>query len=574
MNNAQMAEIFERIASLQEIKGEVIFKIRAYQRAAESLRGLAEEASALAARGELTSVPGIGKAISEKITELIATGKLEFLQKLEEGVPPSLLEMLRVPGVGPKKVAMFWHDANILTLADLEAAAKAGKIRSMPGMGEKSEAAILAGIAAVGQRSNRMSLGKAYTIGSRWLSWLRDQPGVLRAETAGSLRRMKETVGDLDLVVSTNDPIPLMAAFTTHSEVQRVMGKGENKSSVELQDGTRIQLWAQPPECFGALWMYATGSKEHNVRIRELAQRKNLSLSERGLQDEAGNLIRYPAEEEVYAALGLDWVPPELREDRGEVDAAINHRLPTLITPSDIRMELHCHTKWSDGACTIEEMARAAIAKGYRILAITDHSSYLGITGGMNPEDLPRQRAEIEAVQAILGDQIRLLQGAEVDIRADGTLDYPDAALASLDLVIASLHASLRQPREQITRRLLNAIENPHVDIIAHPTGRLLPDRAGADLDWQAVYAAVTQNGTTLEINSDPQRLDCDDVHTRHAAGLGIPITINTDAHAPAHFENIRFGVSVARRAGLTADAVINTWEPERLLAWLKNRNP
>jgi len=574
MNNQQIADVFDRIASLMEIKGEVIFKIRAYQRASESLRGLAEDAAALAARGELTSVPGIGKAISDKIAELLASGRLEFLQRLEEEVPPSLLEMLRVSGVGPKKAALFWKEAGLLTLADLEAAARAGKIRGLPGLGEKSEAAILAGIASLAQRSNRMSLGKAYAIGQRWLAWLREQPGVLRAETAGSLRRMKETVGDLDLVCASLEPAGLMAAFAGHSEVQRILGRGENKSSVELIDGTRIQLWSQPPECFGALWMYATGSKEHNVRVRELAQRKNLSLSERGLLDEQGGLQQSPNEEDIYAALGLDWVPPELREDRGEIDEAAARRLPRLITTADIRMELHCHSTWSDGTASIEEMARAAIARGYRVLAVTDHSSYLGITGGMNPQDLPRQRAELNEVQRRLGDQIHLLQGAEVDIRSDGTLDYPDDALASLDLVIASLHASLRQPREQITRRLLNAIENPHVDIIAHPTGRLLPDRAGADLDWQAVYAALQRHGTAIEINADPQRLDSDDVHTRHAASLGIPVAINTDAHAPAGFSNILFGVSVARRAGLEASAVLNTWQPERLLSWLAARSP
>lgn len=572
MTNQQIADVFDRIANLMEIKGEVVFKIRAYQRAAESLRGLPEDVSALAARGELTSVPGIGKAIADKITELLAGGRLEFLERLEEEVPSSLLEMLRVPGVGPKKVTLFWKEAGLLNLADLETAARSGKLRGLPGLGEKSETAILAGIASLAQRSNRMTLGKAYTIGQRWLTWLRTQPGVQRAETAGSLRRMKETVGDLDLVTATLEPSVLMAAFTSHPEVQRILGHGENKSSVELQDGTRIQLWAQPPECFGALWMYATGSKEHNVRIRELAQRKSLSLSERGLLDEQGSLIRYPNEEEVYAVLGLDWVPPELREDRGEVDAATARSLPRLITTADIRMELHSHSTWSDGAASIEEMARAAIARGYHVLAVTDHSSYLGITGGMEPQDLPRQRAEIDQVQERLGSQIRLLQGAEVDIRADGTLDYPDEALASLDIVVASLHASLRQPREQITRRLLNAIENPHVDIIAHPTGRLLPERAGADLDWQAVYAALQQHGTAIEINADPQRLDSDDVHTRHAVSLGIPITINTDAHAPASFNNIFFGVSVARRAGLEAGTILNTWEPDRLTAWLSSR--
>ncbi len=571
LTNIEIAEVFERIANLMEIKGELVFKVRAYQRAAESLRDLPEEAAALDARGELPNVPGIGKAITEKIQELLSTGKLEFLNRLEEEVPPSLLDLLRVSGVGPKKVALFWKELGLLTLTDLEAAAKAGKIATLPGMGAKTEANILAGIAGLAARGSRMSLGKAYTAGQRWLAWLREFPGVQRAEAAGSLRRFKETVGDLDLVVACADSPALMAAFTSHPNVVRVLGQGENKSSVELHDGLRIQLWAQPPESFGALWMYATGSKDHNVRLRELAQRRKLSLSERGLTDEAGNLLRYPTEEEVYTALGLDWVPPELREDRGEIDAALNHRLPRLIETSDLRAELHSHSTWSDGLLSIEDMALAAIQRGHKVLAVTDHSSYLGITRGMKPEDLPRQRAEIEAARKRLGDRILILHGAEVDIRADGVLDYPDEALAQLDIVIASLHASLRQPREQITARLLNAIHNPHVDIIAHPTGRLLPDRAGADLDWQAVFQAVQECGTSLEINAAPQRLDTDDIHTRHAVSLGIPITINTDAHSAADLDQAFYGVSVARRAGLEKDAVINTWESERIMAWLKS---
>ncbi len=572
MTNQQLADTFDRIANLMKINDELVFKVRAYERAAETLRSLGEEASAIAERGELTAVPGIGKAIAEKIQELLTTGKLGFLQRLEEQVPPSLLELLAVPGVGPKKVALFWKELHVLTLADLQAAANEGKIRSLPGMGEKSETSILAGLASLSQRTGRMLLSRAYEAGQRWLAWLREQPGVERAEPAGSLRRWKETVGDLDFVVAHRAPATLMQAFTTHPEVARVLGQGENKSSVELADSTRIQLWAQPPKSFGPLWMYATGSKDHNVRIRELAQRKNLSLSERGLLDDQGALQRSPDEEAVYAALGLDWVPPELREDRGEIEAAARHALPHLLTLDDIRMELHSHTTWSDGVVSIEEMARAAIRKGYRVLAITDHSSYLGVVGGMKPEDLPRQRAELRAVQEKLGDQILLLHGAEVDIRADGVLDYPDEVLASLDLVIASLHAGLRQPREQVTQRLLNAITNPHVDIIAHPTGRLLPDRAGADLDWQAVYAALQQHGAALEINASPTRLDADDAHTRHAAGLGVPIVINTDAHAPNGLDDMFYGVSVARRAALEPAQVINTWETQRFIDWLKNR--
>jgi DNA polymerase (family 10) len=572
MNNQQLADVFDRIANLMKIKDELIFKIRAYERTAETLRSLGEEAEAINARGELTGVPGIGKIIAEKIGELLKTGKLRFLEELESEVPPSLLELLKVPGVGPKKVALFWKELNVLTLADLQQAASEGRLRGLPGMGGKSEQSILAGLASLSQRSNRMTLSHAAEAGQRWLTWLRAMPGVERAETAGSLRRWKETVGDLDFIVAHREPTGLMQAFTTHPEVARVLGQGENKSSVELIDGIRIQLWAQLPESFGALWMYATGSKEHNVRVRELAQRKNLSLSERGLLDASGALLRSPKEADIYGALGLDWIPPELREDRGEIEAAAAHRLPKLVTLDDIRMELHSHSTWSDGAVSIEEMARAAIARGYRVLAVTDHSSYMGIVGGMKPEDLPRQRAEIQAVQQKLGDKILLLQGAEVDIRSDGVLDYPDEVLAGLDLVIASLHTSLRQPREQITTRLLNAIHNPHVDIIAHPTGRLLPERGGADLDWQAVFGALQANGTALEINASPSRLDADDAHTRHAAGLGIPIVINTDAHAPIGMDDMVYGVSVARRAGLEAPQVINAWPVEKLLSWLENR--
>lgn len=570
--NTELADVFERIANLMKIQDEMVFKIRAYERAAESLRALGEDASVLAQRGELTQVPGIGKAIAEKIEELLTTGKLGFLERLEQEVPPTLLDLLRIPGVGPRKAALFWKTLHITTLAELEKAAREGRLRSLPGMGEKSEKAILDGIAALAERSQRMTLARAWSLAHRWLEWLRAQPGVERAEPAGSLRRWKDTVGDLDLVAATRAPAPLMEAFVHHPEVKRVLGQGENKSSVELLDGARIQVWTQPPESFGALWMYATGSKDHNVRMRELAQRQGLSLSERGLTDEEGNLRRIASEEEGYAMLGLAWIPPELREDRGEVDAAREGRLPRLIELQDIRMELHTHSTWSDGAVSIEEMVRAALAHGYHAIAITDHSSYMGIVRGMKPEDVLRQREEVEAVRRKFGEQILILHGAEVDIRADGTLDYPDEVLAQLDIVIASLHASLRQPREQITARVLNALRNPHVDILAHPTGRLLPDRAGADLDWGQIYPALQESGAALEINASPYRLDADDVHVRHAASLGIPIVINTDAHAPVGMDEMVFGVSVARRAWLTAPQVVNTWTREALLEWLKRR--
>ena len=576
-SNNDLADIFDRIASLLEIRGEVVFKIRAYQKAAESLRVLGEDINTVAAEGRLDQIPGVGKAIAEKIQELLSTGQLAFLERLEADVPPTLLELLKVPDVGPRKTAMFWKELGITDLAGLEAAAKGGRLRDLPGMGEKSEARILAGIAALGRRSDRMSLGAAWSIAARWLDWVRAQPGVRRAEPAGSLRRWRETVGDLDLVAACDgvDGAPsnaLLETFVQHPEVERVLGQGDNKASVELKGGARIQLWATTPERFGSLWVYATGSKAHNVRLRELAQKMNLSLSDRGMQTGTGDLLTYADEESVYAALKLDYTPPELREDRGEIEAAQRHALPHLIETPDLRAELHAHTTWSDGASSLLEMARAAQSRGLALLAITDHSAYLGITGGLESGDLPRQREELDRVQKEIGGGLRLLQGIEVDITADGSLALPDDALAGLDLVIASLHSTLRQPRDVVTARLIRAINNPLVDIIGHPSGRLLPNREGADLDWDAVLAAAQAAGVALEINASPSRLDLNDVYARRAVELGIPLTINTDAHSPLDYDQARFGVSVARRAWVPPEKVINTWQPEDIIAWLRQR--
>ncbi len=568
MNNHQLADLFERIANLLEIKGEVIYVTLAYRRAAESLRAYPQEAADVHRQGKLTGIPGVGKAIAEKITELLTTGRLEFLERLEQEIPPSLLEILEVPDVGPKKVALFWKQAGITSLADLETAANDGHLRRLPGMGEKSEQRILAGIESIKRRSKRLLLGTVRPIGLRWLEWLRALPGVQVAEAAGSLRRWRATIGDLDLVAAAHDPAAVMQAFVSHPEVTRVLGNGENKSSVELSNGLNIQLWLQPRERFGTLLQFVTGSKDHNVRLRELAQRQGLSLSERCLASADGRELTFANEEQVYHALGLDWIPPELREDRGEIQAALQHNLPVLITTADLNAELHSHSTWSDGALSIAEMARAARSRGLKMLAVTDHTQSLGVANGLNPERLRQQRREIDAVQAELGGDFILLQGAEVEIKADGSLDYPDQVLAELDLVIASLHVSLRQPREEITARLLKAIRNPHVDIIGHPSGRLLPNREGADLDWEAILSAARDAGVALEINASPSRLDLDEVHARRAAQLGILLTVNTDAHSPADLGLAEYGVSVARRAGLSATQVLNTWQPERIRAW------
>ncbi len=572
MTNEELARTFEKIADLLEIKGEVIYVVLAYRRAAESLRILGQEADVYRTSQPLNTIPGIGKAIAEKIIELLDTGKLGFLEKLEAEVPVSLLEILEVPDVGPKKVALFWKQAGITTLADLEIAAQEHRLRQLPGMGEKSEQRILEGIAALRRRSHRMTLGVARPIGLRWVEWLQAQPCVQQAEFAGSLRRWRSTIGDLDLVAACDDSAALMAAFTSHPEVVRVLGQGENKSSIELSNGLKLQLWTQPPENFGSLFQFVSGSKEHNVRLREFALKQGWSLSERGLTGTDGKLVTYSDEESLYKALGLPWIAPELREDRGEIQAAQTGDLPALLKIDQLQAELHSHSTWSDGVNTIREMALAARQRGLKMLAITDHSASLGIAGGLKAEDLLRQRAEIDLVQKEMGSDFRLLQGTEVEIKADGSLDYPDEVLAQLDIVIASLHVSLRQPRPEVTARLLKVMQNPHVDIIGHLTGRLLPNREGADLDMDSVLKAALENGLALEINANPARLDLDEVYSRRAAEMGIPLSINTDAHSPADLDLIEYGVSVARRAWVEPEAVLNCWSVEKITAWLQSR--
>jgi len=569
--NHQLADIFTQIGDLLEIKGEVIYKILAYRKAADNLRSLGQDAMQYWRQGKLKEIPGVGQAIAEKMDELYRTGSLEFYEKLKAEVPPGLIELLQVPGLGPKKVQLFWMQLGITNLAGLEAAARAGKLRGLPGVGEKSEARILEGIEAVGRRSNRIPLGKAWPFAQELIAMLRQIPGVTAVEAAGSLRRMRDQVGDIDLVAAAHDSDALMEAFTRRRDVVRVLGRGETKSSVEFAHDLRTQLWVHPPEQHGTALLYATGSKDHNVRLREMAQKRGLSLSDHSFLRPDGSELFCATEEEVYATLGLPWIPPELREDRGEIEAALKGKLPRLITPEDMLAEFHTHTNWSDGRLSVLELARVARQRGLKLLAITDHSASLGVAGGLSPDEILAQRQEIDAAQAELGDSIRLLQGSEVEIRADGSLDFPDEVLAQLDIVVASLHTSLRQPRAQVTGRLLKAMQNPHIDIIGHPTGRLLPNREGADLDMDAVLAEAARQGLALEINAHPARLDLDDIHARRAAQLGIPLTIDTDAHSPADFDLLPFGVATARRAWLEPAQVINTWAPERVLDWLKS---
>jgi DNA polymerase (family 10) len=573
MNNHELADVFTLIADLSEIKGEIIYKTLAYRKTSDNLAALGRDVNEYWKEGKLEEIPGVGKAIAEKIDELLGTGKLGFLAKLKKEVPPSLAEWLKVPGLGPKKVGLIWKTLNITTLAQLETAAKKGKLRGLPGMGEKSESAILTGIASLSRRSGRIPLGRAYPLAQEIIAQLKKVKGVITAEPAGSLRRMRSTIGDLDILVAARDSKPVMEAFTNLPGVVRVLGRGETKSSIEFGDGVRAQVWVHPPEKFGTALQYATGSKDHNVQLRQLALDKGLSLSEHSFERTNGKgEILCATEEEVYRTLGLPWIPPELREDRGEVQAARQNKLPRLIEVRDIKADLQVHSNWSDGKLTMLEMARAAAKRGIKVIAFTDHSVSLGVTGGLSMEDHKKQAAEIRKTQDKLGDSILILHASEVEIKADGTLDYPDKFLASLDLVLASLHTSLRQPRAKVTQRLLNAIRNPHVDIIGHPTGRLIPDREGADLDMDAIFKAAAETGVALEINAHPARLDLDDTYARRAMDMGIPISINTDAHSEADLDMLFYGVAIARRAWLTKEDVINCWSTKKLLDWLKKR--
>ncbi len=580
MTNKELADIFTLIADLLQIKGEVIYKILAYRKAAESLTDLGREARVIWEEGgipALIEIPGVGKAIAEKIDELLSTGELSFLNKLGTELPLTLAGLMPVPDLGPKKIKLFYDELGIEDLAGLEKAAAEGLLRDLPGMGEKSEAKILAGIESLKRRQatgDRTPIEKAWPFAQEQLAMLRALPGVSAADAAGSLRRMRDTVGDLDILVAAAESGPVMEAFTKQPAVARILGQGSTKSSVEFSNGMRAQVWVHPPERFGTALQYATGSKDHNVRLREIALDKGLSLSEHALVNTAnGEEILCATEEEVYAGLGLQWVPPEMREDRGEVKIARANGLPQLIRTEDVVSSLHNHSTYSDGKQSMKEMALAALERGYRVLAITDHSYSLGIVQGVTAEDLLKQRAEMDALQEELGDRIRLLLGVEMEIRADGVLDFEDEVLKQLDLVIGALHVSLRQPREQVTERMLNAIRNPYVDIIAHPTGRQIPDRDPADLDMDVLFDAALETDTALEINANPRRLDLKDIYARRAMELGIKLSINTDAHHTDQYDLLHFGIATARRGWVTSEQVINCWQPAELLAWLgRNR--
>jgi DNA polymerase (family 10) len=487
-----------------------------------------------------------------------------------------VLEILRITGVGPKRAKQFWQEANITTVDELEAAAREGRLSTLPGMGKKSETKILEGIESLRRRAAnvRTPLGVALPAAEAILERLLALPHVGKGSIGGSLRRGRPTIGDVDLLVTATDVEPVMDAFVGMDEVARVLGHGTTKSSVELHNGVQIDLVVLPPERWGTALVYFTGSKTHNIHIRELARQKNMTLNEHAftsLTDNTETLC--DSEESVYATLGMQWVPPEIREDWGEIELALEHKIPELITLDNIRSDLHMHTVWSDGKATVREMAEAARARGREYLVITDHSRGATIANGLTVERLLEQQAEVRAVDAEMSPGFRVFHGTEMEIRADGTLDFPDDILAQLDFVIASLHVGLRQAREQVTERLLNAIRNPHVDLIGHPRGQLIPDRDPADLNMDAVFAAAKEHNTALEINANPHRLDLEAQYARRAVELGIMLAIDTDAHRVDELDLMRFGIITARRGWVQAANVLNTLPVERFLDWVKSRD-
>ncbi len=572
MRNRDIADIFATIADMLAIRGDQIHRVLAYRRAAESITELGRDINQVYEEGTLTEIPGIGKTLADKIEEMLTTGKLAFYDRLAQEIPPTLVEMLRVEGLGPKRVKQIYDSLGITTLAELTEAAQAGKLRELPGLGSKSEAKLVAAIEALSRHGDGLTpLGDAWPLAREILAVLADLPGVTKTAVGGSLRRMRETIGDIDLLVAADESAHIMDTFVNLPQVESVSGHGPTKSSVVLLNGVQVDLRVLPAERWGTLLSYFTGSKNHNVRLRELALKQGLSLNEHAFTPEDGRPeILCATEEEVYATLGLPYILPTLREDTGEIEAAQNGRLPHVVQLQDVIGDLHMHTTWSDGRLSVLEMAQAAKAQGLHYIAITDHSVSLGIANGLSVERLRQQAAEVRAANEALGPDFRVLQGTEMEIKADGSLDYPDEVLAELDFVIACLHTSLSQPRDQVTQRVLNAMRNPHVDMIAHPTGRLLPDRMGADLDMDKVLQTAVATQTILEINANPQRLDLRDNHVRRAVELGAKIAINTDAHHADHFAFRHYGVAVAQRGWASPEAVVNTWPLPRLLAFLQ----
>ena len=596
LTNGDLARIFHDIGDMLEVKGELGFKTVAYHRAADAIGRSAIDLVAAYRAGETPRVPGVGAAISDKILELATTGRMAYYDRLRAEIPPTLVEIMHIPGVGPKTVKQLHEQLGIESLEDLKRAAEAGNLRDLRGMSSRTEQLVLEGIARLEANPRRLLLNRAEASIVGIAAALEALPGVLSVVPAGSFRRKKETIGDLDLLVETDAPGLVLDTFTGLGVVDHIVNRGPYKAAVRLLRGPQVDLMVMPPGEAGTYLIHFTGSKEHNVKLRARARDRGWSLSEKGylridengepLTGDAAELRTFPTEQEAYAFLDLPYIEPELREDEGEIEAALAGRLPHLVELGDLRGDLHTHSEWSDGVHSIEVMAEAARRRGYAYQVLTDHSMSLAIARGLAPDRVEQQRSIIAELNKRFEQEeregtapaetppggFRLLHGCELEIRADGHLDYPDKLLARFDLVVASLHVSRRQPRDELTRRTLNAIRNPHVDVIAHPSGRMIQTRDDLDLDWDTVFAEAARTGTALEMNGSPHRLDLSVERARRALAAGCVLTIDSDAHKTAELDYVRWGTSQARRAWVEPGDVLNTRSREELLAWVAGK--
>jgi len=585
--NVQLARLFAEISLLLELQEANPFRVRAYSRAAQALEALDEDVALLAGEGTLVEIHGIGKDLAAKIVEYLETGAIAEYQELKEVVPQILIEMTRIPGLGPKNVLKLHRELGIESLDELEAACRKEAVAALKGFGPKSQQNIMEGIAFVRRASERIPVGLAIPYADAFLEALAALDEVDRISPAGSLRRMKETVGDVDIVVGSTAPEVVMDTFVSHPLADKVLARGNTKSSIRTRDDLQIDLRVVEPEVFGAALMHFTGSKEHNIRLREMALKKGLKINEYGIFDvsgldeeagtekesspKAGKRLSAATEEGCFKTLGLPWIAPELREDSGEIQAARKGKLPALIEDSDIKGELHAHTDASDARLTLEGLIEAARQKGWAYIGITDHSGSLKIANGL---DLDRMQWQIERVREAddRHKDIRMLTGTEVEILKDGSLDYPDELLQELDIVIASIHTHFKLGRQDQTKRICDAMANPYVNIVGHLTGRMIGEREAYELDVEKVIETAAETGTALEINANPIRLDLNDRHTRMAHQAGVSVAICTDAHTVGQLEFMQFGVKVARRAWLEAGDVLNTFEPHALLKALHRK--
>ncbi len=571
--NREIAGVLYQMAELLELHDQNRFKIIAYSKAARAIESLKEDIEQVCREKRLQAIPGVGKAIAEKIEEYLRTGKIQSHLDLLAITPPGLAELLQISGLGPKTVFMLHEKLDITNLDELEKAAKEHRIRRLPRMGEVREKNIIKSIERYRKRSYRILYSSAEPIVNEILAYLGRMEGLEHATAAGSYRRRRETVGDVDILATAARPEEIVAAFVRMPLVEEVLAKGPTKASVIMNDTIQVDLRIVEHRSYGTVLQYFTGSKEHNVRMRQLALDRGYSLSEYSLTRLAdGQDLFFDKEEDVYLALGVEYIPPELREDRGEVEAALNGRLPRLIQQEDIKGDLHVHSSWSDGRASIIELANAARALGYEYIALSDHSPSVGIAGGIGADKMEEKIEAVAAANENL-EGIAVLMGVEVDIKADGSLDYPDSLLERMDVVVASVHMAQQQKERAITGRLISAMENENVDIIGHPTGRIINQREPSDMDFQAVLDAAARTGTILEINAHPSRLDLNDLNARAAKEMGVRMSINSDAHDVQQLLNIKYGVNVARRAWLEKKDILNAMDLTDLLRFLKEKD-